>query len=107
MPIRSKFKILELKPKGIFFRVLFFTFIIVGLLVFCVFQLNALTRDIYFIQNYEKKINQLSEENKNLEIELLNAKSLQNIKTLIEELNFERVGKILHIKISEDEIVVK
>ncbi len=96
MPIRNKYQI----------QVLFFTFS-VGLLVFCVFQLNALTRDIYFIQNYTKKIDQLSEERKNLNAKLLNAKSMERIKILIEELNFTKVGKILHIKISEDEIVAK
>jgi len=79
--------------------------LILILLIFYIFQFNVLTSTSYKIQNSQKKINEFSVENENLEIRLAKLNSLANIETLIKEFNFERVEKIHYIKILESQIV--
>ncbi|MBZ9578490.1 hypothetical protein KJA14_01425 [Patescibacteria group bacterium] len=82
-----------------------FLILIITLLAFYIFQFNALTSETYKIQNSQKKINEFSVENENLEIQLAELNSLANIETLIKEFNFEKVDKIHYIKILESQIV--
>jgi len=79
--------------------------LILILLMFYIFQFNVLTSESYKIQNSQKKINELSFENENLEIQLAEINSLANIETLIKEFDFEKVDKIHYIKILESQIV--
>ena len=66
-----------------------FLFFLVG----CVFQVNKYTQEIYLIQEYEKKIAQLAQENKKLEITFSGANSLKNIDEYLEKENFNKIKK--------------
>lgn len=79
--------------------------LITTLLGFYIFQVNSLTGETYQVQNFQKKINELSVENEILEIKLAKLNSLVNIETLIDKFNFEKVDKIHYIQILESQIV--
>lgn len=100
-PIFIKQLSLRLSPKIIWF--LGFILALV-LLVFYIFQVNLMTKEIYSIQNYQRKINDLSRENKILEINLSQQNSLSNIETLARGLNFEKVDKIRYIQVLESQV---
>jgi len=74
-------------------------------LVLYIFQVNLMTKEIYLIQNYQKKISELSRENKILEISLSQQNSLSNIETLAKNLNFEKITKIHYIQVLESQVV--
>ena len=78
---------------------------IFSLLIVSVHQLNAYTAEVYFIHSSEKKINQLSQENKILEINLAKANSLGNIGHYVQ--NFEKAGKIEYIRVLESTVLAK
>ena len=70
----------------------------------CIFQVNSLIAEGYLIKNYEKQLNTLNTENKNLEIQFGKVNSLENLNTLVENLNFEKVDKVYYIKILEGQV---
>lgn len=80
---------------------------ILALLAFYVFQVNALTQEIYFSQSYEKKANQLSQENRFLEINFSRANSLKNIESYVQAQNFEKIGKVEYIRVLESTVAAK
>lgn len=77
------------------------------LLVFYIFQVNFLTREIYSIQNYEAQLKTLTQENENLEIDFSKSNSLANIEKYFQNQNFEKASRVKYIKILESEIVTK
>jgi len=81
----------------------------VALLVFYIFQVNFLTHQIYSIQSQEEKLNQLSHENENLEINFSKSNSLANLENYLSNRNFEKAnpGQIKYIKIPEGTVVSK
>lgn len=101
---RKIFFNLNLKIKIIF--ILAFIFIIF-LLVFYVFQISAMVLESYRVQNFQKKIKEISQENKRLEINLLQAISLENVAEKIQKLGFEKVDRIYYIKPYENPVVAK
>ena len=98
-PIKLKLNI-DLKFLWIFIFLFIFS-----LLIFSVYQLNSYTAEIYFIHNYEKKINQLSQENKILEINLAKTNSLWNVGNYVQ--NFEKASKIEYIRVLESTVLAK
>ena len=72
-----------------------------------IFQVNALTFESYQIQNYQKKIENLTRENKILEINSFRMNSLANIKNEIQNLGFQKIDKIHYIQILESQMVSK
>src|SRR3990167_9998621 len=76
--------------------------LVIVFLVFYVFQINAEISESYSILEYQKKIDQISEENKNLQITSLQVNSLENIKPLISTLNFEKAGKVNYIRVLDN-----
>jgi len=83
-----------------------FSFIsIISLLVLYIFQVNFLVSENYLIQDYQKKLNVLTRENRDLEIRFEQVNSLENIESLLSALNFEKVNKIHYIRVLEGEIV--
>lgn len=103
-------KVLILNPpfsirfrSGFFLRILrtLIFCLTLSLLIACIFQLNAHTKEIYLIKNYEKKLNQLSQENKILEIKFSNVNSLNNIGNYIQNQVFEKVGRVEYIQLLE------
>ncbi|XOB41708.1 MAG: hypothetical protein ACKKMS_03260 [Candidatus Nealsonbacteria bacterium] len=80
---------------------------IISLLIFYIFQVNAMIGETYLIQNYQRKIKELSQENKTLEINFSQANSLSTIETLVKNLNFEKVERIHYIQVLESQVVTK
>ncbi len=64
-------------------------------------------RETYLIQNYQRKIKELSQENKTLEINFFQANSLSTIESLVKNLNFEKVERIHYIQVLESQVVAK
>lgn len=79
----------------------------VALLVFYIFQVNTEVSQRYLIQEYEKRIAEISKENQHLEISSAQASSLDNITILLGELNFEKTDKIHYIRVLETQVVAK
>jgi len=83
---------------------------IISLLVVYVFQINSLTRQVYDLRNYEKKLTDLSQENAVLEINFSKANSLENVEDYLKSQSFEKVAQVKYIHIyspmvSETEII--
>ena len=88
----------------------FWTFnivLIIFLIGLSVFQVNSLTSEGYLVKNYEKQLNTLTAENKNLEIQFGKINSLGNIDGLVQNLNFEKVDKIYYIRILGGQVAKK
>jgi len=88
-----------------FWLVMFF--ITISLVAACVFQLNAQTKEIYLLGQYEKQLNQLTQENKVLEINFSQTNSLNNIGDLAQNQVFEKTGKIEYIRVLESTALAK
>ncbi len=73
----------------------------------CIFQFNQTIKTSYFILNAKNEIAQLSQENKELEINLSKISSLENVEALAKNLNFEKVGKVNYIHIMEERVATK
>jgi len=80
---------------------------IISLLVFYIFQVNVEIGEKYLIQEYEKKLGQILEENNKLEINSVQSNSLNNISELVNTLNFEKTDKIKYIHVLENQVVSK
>lgn len=100
----SRFLSLKWKISLKFFWILGFI-LIITLLILYIFQLNLLFSQTYLIQNYEKKLEQLSKENAALEINSIQANSLETIESQIKELGFEKIENIEYIKVLENRVV--
>lgn len=96
-------RVLNLKKT---FAILIFS-ILLSLLIISIFQLNAYTGDFYLIQNYEKKLVQLNQENKILEISFSQANSLKNIGSYVQSQIFEKAEEVEYIRILEGTALAK
>lgn len=76
-----------------------------ALLFFYIFQVNAEVSERYLIQKYNGELSQILKENQNFEISLVQSNSLDNIITLMEELNFEKANKIHYIRVLGNQVV--
>jgi cell division protein FtsL len=91
--------------KKIFLTITFVSTLL--LLVFYVFQVNALTAETNFIQSCQKKLSQLSGEKENLEVNFSKASSLANIENYLQTQNFEKVSQVKYIYILESSVAAK
>ncbi len=80
---------------------------IVAFLVFYIFQVNREVSEKYSIQKYENRLIELSKENKNLEISSVQAISLNNVLSLLENSDFEKTDEVYYIRILESKVVAK
>ncbi len=98
-------------PKKWMFSLRTFWFLGAGLLIttliFYIFQINEITKLSYLMGSYEKRISSFSQDNGSLEARLSKTNSLENIEALVNNLNFEPVGKVNYIRILDDTIVTK
>ena len=99
MPISLKIKV-NFKIIWTCLVLIFFSLSIVS-----VYQFNIYTSEIYFISQIEKEINQLSQENKILEISLAEANSLGNLGNYAQ--NFERTESIEYLRVLEGTALAK
>lgn len=86
--------------------IVFATLISVFLILYII-QINKMNQTLYLIESYEKKIEELAEENEILEIQLSRLNGLKTIESLVRALNFEPTEKVHYIKILDDSIVTK
>jgi len=78
-----------------------------SLFIVCVFQLNSYTREFYLIRNQESRLQQLTQENKMLEINFSKANSLNNMSGYVENQSFERANKVEYIWVFESYAAVE
>ena len=76
------------------------------LLVFYVWQINDLTRGSYTINNYEKQISQLSDENNNLQVSFAESSFLGQAIEKIQGLNFQKTTTVKYIQIPANSIAI-
>lgn len=72
--------------------------------VFYVFQVDEMIRGGYLMKNYQKKIDTLLRENKNLEINLAQISYSENIQKKAAESNFEDIQTIKYIQILDSSL---
>lgn len=77
------------------------------LLTLFVFQINSVIQKTYSLKNYEKELVLLSEKNRNLEIKVAQLNSLENVESLVRDLNYEKIGEISYIQLMEPQVVSK
>ncbi len=78
-----------------------------SLSVLYVFQINRMVQGAYLINSYQKQINELTQTNKNLEINLAKISYLENIQNKTQELNFQKVEKIKYVQILASSLAKK
>jgi hypothetical protein len=84
------------------------SFILIITFIFSyIFQINALAEETYRIQDYQKKISGITQENDILLASSLKQNSLSNIETLIKDFGFERIKKIHYIQVLERQVVTR
>ena len=81
--------------------------VITSLIIFYIFQISKITSASFSVSQYEKIITQLSQENKNLEINLSQINYLANLENILKKFNYEKVGKVYYIRMADDKMAVK
>lgn len=71
------------------------------------YVLNQLTKGTYLMQDYEKRIEILSQERKNLKIAFAESGFMGSIEQKTRELNFEKTTEIKYIQILDNSVAVK
>lgn len=66
-----------------------------------VFQLNEMAGGLYLFEDCQRRFSDLTRENKNLEVNFMQTNSLEDIETLVQNLNFEKVDKVHYLWIFE------
>jgi len=78
---------------------------ILALLVLYIFQVNSLTREVYFIKSQEERLKTLTQENEALEVDFSKAGSLANLESYLQGKNFEKANQVRYIQILESSVV--
>ena len=98
----------DFSPWGMkLFWVVLFSISIAALLIFYILQINFLTKEAYFLQSDETKVNQLSGENETLKVNFSKANSLTNIDGYLSNQDFEKVSQVKYIRILESSVAAK
>lgn len=79
----------------------------IALVAACVFQLNARTKEVYLLEQYQNQLSTLTQENKLLEINFSKTNSLNSIGDLAQNQLFEKTNKIEYIRILETTALAK
>lgn len=84
------------------------TFIITAiLLVSYVIQVNAVAQNEFLGQKYVEEITKIAQENRALEMNYFQVNSLENVEVLVQNLEFEGVGKVNYIESAGGPVVVR
>jgi hypothetical protein len=81
-------------------------FVSLSLLGFYILQINDLTRGSYLINSYEKQINKLSDENKNLEVSFAENSFLGEALAKVQALNFQKTSSVKYIQILDSSVAI-
>lgn len=100
------FKVQERSLPQVNWNIVCFTgfFISLALLIFYVWQINDLTRGSYSVNNYEKEIKELSNENKSLQISFAESDFLGQVLIKTHALNFQKVTSVKYIQILDSPV---
>lgn len=90
--------------KMVCFSCLFLCFL---LLVYYVWQVNYLTKGSYLVTSYEKQINKLSEERKDLEVSFAETSFLGQVQQKIQNLNFQKTTSVKYIQILDNSLTAR
>ncbi len=97
----NSFSIAPIKWKAF----LFFGVLIIGVLsIFYVFEMNSLINGAYSIKNYQKQLDSVLAENKNLEVDFAKTGFMGTIKEKTQELSFEKVKEVKYIQILDTSV---
>lgn len=72
-----------------------------------VFQVSALTKETYLMEDYQGKIDSYKQDSRSLEYKFLQNNSFFEIQNIAQEFNFEEVDKVSYIEVFGNEVVVK
>ncbi|MEK7658596.1 MAG: hypothetical protein AAB352_01900 [Patescibacteria group bacterium] len=79
---------------------LFFGALIIGALsIFYVFEMNSLINGSYTIKNYQRQLDSVLGEGKNLEVNFAKTGFMGTIKEKTQQLSFEKVKEVKYIQI--------
>jgi len=102
LPISMKYRL------TLNFRFFYLIFLLlIPLLAFYIFQINSVVSGSYQVQRYQKGIDEMTGENKFLEVSSAMINSLESVDGRVQELGFEKIGKIHYIQIIESSAVTK
>lgn len=79
-------------------------FISMALLIFYVWQINALTRGFYLVNGFQKQISQLSQENKDLQISFAESSFLGQALAKIQAMDFQKTTSVKYVKILDNSV---
>ena len=82
-------------------------FVLLFLLVFYVFQVTEMTKDVHKIQTYNRKISDIHEESRRVEYGFLKSNSVSRTEELVERHNFVRVNNIHYINLLDPEVALR
>ena len=82
-------------------------FFIFFLFIFQAFQMNALTKEILMIENYQRRLNLLEQENAILQINSAQINSLRQVEKRMKELGFEKAERVRYIHLLESPVIAK
>ncbi len=74
------------------------------LILFYIFQVTEMTKDLYKIQDYDRKISNIHEESRRAEYGFLKSNSISKTEELVEMNNFVRAENIHYINLPDVEI---
>lgn len=74
------------------------------MLVFYIYSVNELTKGAYLIKNYNKEINTLLNENKELEANFAKASFLGEVQQKAKELSFEKTKEVKYVEILDSSL---
>ena len=88
---------------------LFVLSLILGLFVLInyIFQVGALSKDIYLLDNYQRKLTKLLENNNSLDINFSKVNSLSNIEDYLLKGNFVKANHVKYIQIIGSSVASK
>jgi len=76
-------------------------------LVFYIYQINTLTRGTYLINSYENQIEEISRENKKLELGFAENTFLEQILSKTQHLDFQKITSVKYIQIPDNSVAKK
>lgn len=76
-------------------------------LVYYIFQVGALSQNIYLLEGYERKLATLLENNNSLDINFSKMNSLSNVENYLAKSDFIKPGQVKYIQILEGSMVTK
>jgi len=89
-------------------KIFFLTFVLgVFLFIYYILQVGALSRDIYLLDECEKKFSSLSNNTKLLDISFSRAKSLRNMEGYLKEKDFVKPRHVNYIRVIGSSVASK